>query len=249
MSSSSFTCTFDAPDADVIVRAPLQQGSKEFKDFHVHKAILSVASTLFRDTFSSSKPPQPAESDTTLPIVQITEPAGVSETFLRLIYPIEPPVIDSLQLVDHLLQLAEKYAATGVHAKLKRILVSPSFLKADPISVYAIARHANLDEEARLAISHTFETDLVQGVPPSKLRMVAVESHNRLLVECSLRRDKLLHAVDEVYRLRGNCPEGCCCAEQLKKEMRLQLSSKPFLNGELLESFSPLRRRRFFRAV
>jgi len=247
MSSSSFT--FDAPDADVIVRAPLQQGSKELKDFHVHQAILSAASTLFRDTSSFPQPPQPAESDTTLPIVQITESAEVFETFLRLIYPIEPPAIDSLQLVDHLFQLAEKYAATGVHARLKRILVSPSFLETDPISVYAIARHANLDEEARLAISHTLETDLVQGVHPSKLRMATIESHNRLLVERSLRRDELLHAVDEVYRLRGNCPGGCCCADQLKKEIRLQLSSKPFLNKELFESFSPLRRRRFFRAV
>ena len=43
---------FDDPDADVILRAPLQPGSDEFKDFHVHKLILSIASTTFRDTFS-----------------------------------------------------------------------------------------------------------------------------------------------------------------------------------------------------
>ena len=166
MSSSPYT--FDAPDADVIVRAPLQQGSEELKDFHVHKVILSVASTLFCDTFSIPQPPQPVESDATLPIVKITESAGVFETFLRLIYPIEPPTVNSLQVVD-LLQVAEKYTATGIHAKLRRFLVSSSFLKADPVLVYAIACRANLDKEARLAIPHTFGIDLVQDVPRDKL--------------------------------------------------------------------------------
>ena len=162
MSDSSYA--FDAPDADVIIRAPLQQGSKELKDFRVHKTILSVASTPFRDVFSIPQPPQPAESDTTLPIVQVAESAGDFEIFLRLIYPIEPPVINSLQLVDHL-RLAEKYMATGVHARLKQILFSPSFLRDDPVLVYAIACRANLNKEAIFAILRTLETDLVQGVP------------------------------------------------------------------------------------
>ena len=233
MSSSSYT--FDAPDADAIIQAPLQQGSKEFKDFHVHKVILSVASTLFCDMFSIPQPPQPVESDATLPTVKITESAGVFETFLRLIYPIEPPVIDSLQLVDHLLQLAEKYMATGVHTKLKRILMSPSFLEADPISVYAIACRANLDEEATLAIPHTFETDLVQDVPRDKLRMMTVESYHRLLAEHLLRRNQLLNAVDEVYKSRERWARACPCAKQLKLQICLQISNKPFLDREILE--------------
>ena len=233
MSSSPYT--FDAPDADVIVRAPLQQGSEELKDFHVHKVILSVASTLFCDMFSIPQPPQPVESDATLPTVKITESAGVFETFLRLIYPIEPPVIDSLQLVDHLLQLAGKYMATGVHTKLKRILMSPSFLEADPISVYAIACRANLDEEATLTIPHTFETDLVQDIPRDKLRMMTVESYHRLLVEHSLRRDRLVKVFYEVYKFQGGWHKLCFCAGWLEKEMRLQISNKPFIKRETLE--------------
>jgi len=233
MSDSSYT--FDAPDADVIVRAPLQQGSKELKDFHVHKAILSVASTLFRDTFSIPQPSQPIESDTTLPTVKIAESAEVFETFLRLIYPIEPPVIDSLQLVDHLLRLAEKYMATGVHAKLKRLLVSSSFLNADPVLVYAIACRANLDKEARLAIPHTFETDIVQDIPRDKLRMMTVESYHRLLVEHSLRRDRLVNTLYKVNELQGGWHRGCHCAGWLEKEMRLKISSKPFIERETLE--------------
>jgi len=115
---------FNAQDADAIFRAPLQLGSDQFKDFHIHKTILSVVSTLFHDMFSLPQPPQPATGCATLPIVPVMKPAEVFEVFLRLIYPIEPPTITSLQLVDNLFQLAEKYTANGVHAKLKQILVS-----------------------------------------------------------------------------------------------------------------------------
>lgn len=238
MSDSSYA--FDAPDADVIIRAFLQQGSKgpTVRDFHLHKVILSVASTLFHDMFSIPQPPQPAEGDAALPIIRVTECAGVFETFLRLIYPIEPPVIDSLQLVDHLFRLADKYMAKGVHAKLKPILVSPSFLKDDPVWVYAIACRANLNKEAKLAIPHTFETDLINGVSRNKLRMMTTESYHRLLVEHSLRRDRLVNAVDEVYRSQQRWPNNCRCAGgQLKKEIRIQISDKPFLSRKMLEGF------------
>ena len=168
------------------------------------------------------------------PIVQIAETAGDFETFLRLIYPIEPPVIESLQLVDLLLQLAEKYMATGVHVKLKQILLSPSFLKNDPILVYAIAYRMSLNKEARLAIPHTFETNLVREVLPDELRMMTGEAYHHLLVEHSLRRDKLANAVDEVCKSRGQFYL-CRCAKQLQKEIRLQVSREPFLNREMLE--------------
>jgi len=237
MSDSSYA--FDAPDADVIIRAPLQQGSKEptIKDFHVHKTILSVASPFFRDMFSIPQPPQPAGGDTALPIIPVKESAGVFETFLRLIYPIEPPVINSLQLVDHLLRLADKYIVEGVHTKLKSILMSPSFLRDDPILVYAIACRANLNKEARLAIPYTFQTDLIKDVSRNKLRMMTTLSYHRLLAEHSLRRDQLVNAVDEVYRSQTRRLDQCRCIGQLKKEIRVRISDKPFLSREMLEEY------------
>jgi len=234
MSDSPYA--FDAPDADVILRAPLQPGSEEFKAFHAHKAVLSVASTLFRGMFSIPQPPQPAEGDTTLPVIPVVEPAGVFETFLRLIYPIEPPVIDSLQLVDDLFRLAEKYMASGVHSRLKKLLLSPSFLKDDPILVYAVACRMNLDEEAKKAIPHTFRIDLVRDIPRNELRMMTVEAYHRLLMEHSLRRDQLIDIVDEVSRSRGLRINGKChCVVKLRREMRLKFSRSPSLDRETLD--------------
>ena len=124
---------FDAHDADVILQAPLQKGSDKFKDFHVHKAILSIASTVFHDMFTLPQPPESATGDVTLPSIQVVESAETFEVFLQLIYPIEPPIMTSMQLVDDLFRLTEKYMANGVHVKLKQILLSPSFLKDDPV--------------------------------------------------------------------------------------------------------------------
>ena len=92
MSDSPYT--FDSPDADIILRAPLRPDdpeSAQFQDFHTHKAILSTASTVFHDMFSVPQPRQSAEDDANLPVVHVVEPAEIFEIFLRLIYPIELP--------------------------------------------------------------------------------------------------------------------------------------------------------------
>ena len=188
------TYNFDAHDADVILRTPLQQGSDQSRDFHVHKNILSIASTFFHDMFSL---PQPITRDVALPVIPITESADVFEVFLRLIYPVEPPTITPLQLVDDLFQLAEKYMANSVHTKLRQILVaSPSFLKDDPIWVYALACRANLDAEAELAIPLTFKIDIIRDIPQTHLRMMTAETYNRLLIAHSARRAALISAVN-----------------------------------------------------
>ena len=118
---SALPYTFDAQDADVILRAPLRPGSDEFKDFRAHKAILSIASIFFRDMFSLPRSPHHTPEDTKgLNVVPISESAEVTETFLRLIYPVDPPLIEDLRLLDGLLQLADKYTVKIVTARLKK---------------------------------------------------------------------------------------------------------------------------------
>jgi len=187
--------TFDAPDADVILRAPIRPGSDEFKDFHVHKLILSLASIVFRDTFSIPQPPRHTLEDTTLDVVKVDEAAKVLETFLQLVYPVDPPLVDDLWLVDDLLQFADKYIANSVRMKLKTLLVSPSFLKADPIGVFAVACRSNLDEEAKLAISRTLSFDIVNRISEEHLNVMTTRTYHRLLKE-----HKSLQAQLDSYR-------------------------------------------------
>ena len=227
--------------ADVILRAPLQQGSTQFKDFHTHKSILSVASTLFHGMFSLPQPAQLATGDVTLPIVQVTESAEVFEVFLLLTYPVEPPAITSLQLVSELFQIAEKYVANGVHARLKQILVSsPLFLRDDPIGVYALACRANLDAEAGLAIPLTFKIDPVRDIPHTHLRMMTTETYNRLLTAHATRRDVLVSLIN-----RAKVPphEGCSCGSwfytRLGCNITLAIWERPFLDRRRLDSCLP----------
>ena len=224
---------FDDPDADVILRAPLQPGSDEFRDFHVYKNILSIASSVFRDILSIPQPLHLTSGDTTLDVVGVTDPANVLETFLQLIYPVDPPVIEDLRLVDDLFRLADKYAAKGVSAKLKKLLVSPSFLKDDPIGVFAVACRNNLEEEEGLAVSHTFLIDVVGEISDEHLESMTAKAYHRLLAKHALRQEQLVGAVDQGSR--GMQRGVCTCVRKLKQEIRLATSGRPFLDREILD--------------
>jgi len=233
------TYNFDGHDADVILRTPLQQGSDKSKDFRVHKVILSIASTLFHDMFSL---PQPTAGDATLPVVPVTESAEVFEIFLRFIYPVEPPTITSLQLVDDLFQLAEKYMANSVHAKLRQILMSsPAFLNDDPIWVYALACRTNLDTMAELAIPFTFKIDPIRDIPQTHLRMMTAETYNRLLMAHSARRPALISAVSRVDHMPypGECRCGGGFYTGLENSIKLAIWEQPFLDRQRLDSCLP----------
>ena len=239
MSAPSYN--FDAHDADVILRASLQSpGSDQSKDFRVHKAILSIASALFHDMFSLPQP-QPAMGEITLPVIPIAESPEIFETFLRLIYPLEPPAMTSLELVDELFRLAEKYVTDGVHAKVKQALVSPSFLKTDPIRVYAIACRTGLDGvEADMAIRHTFEIDLVGGIPGTHFQMMTAEAYNRLLSSHVARRAELISALNRVFFPSWN-HHRCSCGyhdwfyPRLFKDITLAIWETPFLDRRRLD--------------
>jgi hypothetical protein len=233
MSTPSYT--FDSPDADVILRAPLRLEDPEsikFKDFHAHKPTLSAASTVFRNMFSLP------QRDTNLSVVHVAEPAEVFETFLRLIYPIEPPIINSPQSVGHLFQLTSKYMADGVHAKLRQTLVSPSFLRNNPVWVYAVACRMKFDEETELAIRHTYQINLVQDIPLPLLRAMTTEMYNRLLRSHASRREGLITAYDKARSPPigfAQCSCGPRLYEELYREMRLAIWEKPVLDRRSLD--------------
>lgn len=231
------TCSyiFEGPDPDIILRAPLQPGSDEFKDFHVHKLILSVASITFRDTFSVPQPPRHTSDDSTLDIVQVTESADVLETFLQLIYPLDPPVIENLRLMDDLLRVAEKYATKGITTRLKPLLLSPSFLKHDPIGVFTIACRNNLDEEAEVALPHTFTMDVVSQISEECLHTMTAKTYHRLLTEHALHRKRLIGALDAAWRWSD--PETrCSCMARLEEKVHPRICGRPFLDRESLEN-------------
>ena len=239
MSSSPYT--FDSPDADVILRAPLDPDdpvSTEFKDFYAHKTILSTASPLFNDMFSLPQPPPPPGGHADLPVIPVMDPAEIFETFLRLIYPIEPPSITSLQTVDALSQLSMKYMADCVHSRLKHTLVSPFFLENDPIWVYVIACRMGLEEEAKLAIRHTYQFNILQSISLPILHAMTAEMYNHLLQAHADRRKELISVLKQTKTPSwgGGCHCGPWFFRRLADKINLALWEKPILDGPRLVS-------------
>ena len=189
--------------------------------------------------FSLPQPPRHTSEDTeSLDVVDVSDTANVLDTFLQLIYPVDPPAIEDLRLLDDLFRLADKYIAKSVTAKLRKLLVLPSFLKDDPIWVYAIAYHANFKEEAELAITHTFKIDLVGGIPRTHLQMMTAEMYNSLLVSHAARRAGLVSAL-----FQAKAPpavNGCSCGSlfypKLHKNIVLAIWESPFLDRQRLNS-------------
>ena len=136
--------------------------------------------------------------------------------------------------MDDLFRLADKYAAKGVGAKLKKLLVSPSFLERDPVGVFAIACRNHLHEEETLALLHTFSIDIVGDISGENIKAMTTGNYHRLLSIHASRRRQLIDAIDRVPPVERI--EWCSCVGKLKKEIRLVTSGRPFLDRELLDA-------------
>ncbi|KZT05033.1 uncharacterized protein LAESUDRAFT_656693, partial [Laetiporus sulphureus 93-53] len=79
---------FNKNSADVILR------TADEVDFHLHKAVLMLASSVFEDMFSILQPAVSAaelDFETDLPIVPVTETSKTLDALLRLCYPTADP--------------------------------------------------------------------------------------------------------------------------------------------------------------
>lgn len=156
---------FNHESADVILRAT------DDVDFRVHKGILAIASPFFSDMFAlgqgaSDRPlttkVQPEEQEGNLQVVpMLEENSEVLDKLLRLCYPVPAPDIKALDELTPVLAAALKYQLEHAAERLKSDLVSPRFMRDEPLRVFAIARRYNLDKETTAAIPHV----LRQGLP------------------------------------------------------------------------------------
>ena len=184
----SFNSAHDT-DTDVILLTTAQDGS--VAEFHVHKSILSEASSFFETMFSL---PQ-LRQDTNKPVIPIPEPAHILKRVLQDVYRIPTQPVSNLDELTALLTVATKYDLTPVVESLRALLVSPEFLSADPLHVYSIACRFDLNQEAALASKWTLNVDFLDdddddqshtwhnpSPPRHYLRYISAYDYHRLLV-------------------------------------------------------------------
>ena len=123
---------FDAPDADIILRA---LGPPE-RDFRVHKFLLSLASPVFKHMFSLPRPTSDNSGESTVAeveIVEVTDPAEALDIVLRMIYPsfTSPSLgkdFDFDTLVECLV-IADKYEIRKIKLQLCDALVQVGYTR------------------------------------------------------------------------------------------------------------------------
>ncbi|KAI9441871.1 hypothetical protein H4582DRAFT_1421708 [Lactarius indigo] len=150
----------DMPDASIIVR------SSDQATFRVHKSVLAMSSPFFKDLLSLPQPPDDELVDG-LPVIQLSEDAGLLNSLISLLYPIPHVVPSSYEKVFALLAACQKYDMESVQSHIRLEIKHGTFpapAKAEGFSACAIAGSLGLDPEledaARLTLGSpmTFES-------------------------------------------------------------------------------------------
>jgi len=148
------------------------------------------------------------------------EPAHILKRVLEYVYRVPTLRVSNLDELTALLAIATKYDLTLVIESLRAMLVSPEFLSADPLHVYAIACRFDLDQEAALASKWTLNIDFLDdevdddqpdahkpSVPRHYLRYIPAYDYHRLLVFHRRRvraADALLQVPDNIKCIHCN---------------------------------------------
>jgi len=185
MSSYQFT----ADDADIVLRATRCDVPREFR---VHKIILSIASPVFKDMFDIPQPASPTiPVGAATPVIDVDDSPDDLENFLRMVYPFGPPAMPTLDAISRTLVILDKYQVQGASLRpIRSLLVSPEFLKSNPIRVYSLACGSKFKEEAELAALYTTSVDVLTSACEEDIRRMTGMEYHRILTLGQERRSR-----------------------------------------------------------
>jgi hypothetical protein len=157
---------FSFEDADICIV------SKDKVNFPMPSILLRRSSSLFRTTLSLPQPQdlEGAEgrsglhnpggaSATSIPRMHLDEESPILELALRLISFKEMPPLRSIDVIEELLQVLDKYDIPSASYVVRNILVQERLLSASALRVYIIACRYGWEEEKKLAASSTLKGD------------------------------------------------------------------------------------------
>ena len=180
---------FNWPDGDVILRAT--HGASDSRDFRVHKLFLSFSSPVFRDMFKIPQPSSPSSVPSEgVDVVDVTDPPRALDLVLRFVYPTADVVVtQDLTILSEALAIADKYDIGVARSRLR-----PSFMEfavTEPLRAYAIACRLGLEDEKKVASSHTTSIHLpgLAELPEEFESISATEYHRLILLHSKYRRE------------------------------------------------------------
>jgi len=196
--------TFNWPDGDVLLRAT---HGTESRDFRVHKAFLSFSSPVFKDMFRLPQPSSATSKD--IDVIDVTDPPRAWELVLRFVYPsLTSPVIDNLTTLSEALAAADKYDIEVARSRLRTSF--KEFAVVEPLRVYAIACRLGLEDEMKVASSHTTSIHLpgLTELPDEFKLIPATEYHRLILLHSRFRKEVEEIAHSAARKTRPKVPRG-----------------------------------------
>ncbi|EIN08239.1 hypothetical protein PUNSTDRAFT_134630 [Punctularia strigosozonata HHB-11173 SS5] len=194
---SDYGSPFDFADADLVLR------SSDGKNFHVHRIVLGLASTVIRDfPFELSRLPEDTHDGK--PVFPLSSESSTAVAhFLQLVYPLPPPTFATLAEAHAVLEFGRKYGAEQVLRRVSDTLLAGPLLATQPHGVYALACGYEMagpliERAARNAASRP----LMQEKEPAVLGCISGHELFRLLEYRSACADAALQVLDET-RLRS----------------------------------------------
>ncbi|KAJ7288566.1 hypothetical protein C8J57DRAFT_1280745 [Mycena rebaudengoi] len=180
--NASAGAPFDDPEtADLVLQ------TSDGVNFFVYKLILSLVSPIFKDMFALPQPepdPNATVADVAHPVVPVAEDSETLERILSWCDPRASPLIGSVEDIQVLLRVADKYCMEKVTKRVGEMLAYglPSLcpLGADSVRFYAIAIRYRLDGLAQKAAKCSLEAkweDLVTGDVPEYAHIPALALH------------------------------------------------------------------------
>lgn len=189
---------------DCIIRTP------DGTEFKVVKAILYLGSTVFRDMFDIPQVGHESKDEANIPFIPVEEDPETIQALLRLLYPIEPPPINSLSLARKLVTACDKYFVNTakVQLHLKGILSDRQSMKENPVACYSLSWKLGMEEEAIAASRYTHSVDLSDNAAAKEIVYQSgnIEALTKLW-DLKFRREKIL---DEILALAEDNKDMAC---------------------------------------
>ena len=149
----------DIPDANIIVR------SSDQVNFRVHKSVLAMSSSFFKDRLSLPQPPD-GELIDGIPVIQLSEDAGLLNSLISLLYPIAPFIPGSYETAFALLSACKKYNMASIQSYIRVEIKRGAFpapAGAEAFRAYAIASSMGLIPEMESAARLTLGRPMTFG--------------------------------------------------------------------------------------
>ena len=176
------------------------------RDFRVHRAALSLTSSMFRDMFGIPQPSS-ANSDCVC-ILDMPDSPGGLELILRSIYPSPSPVVTDLTPLSEALALADKYDIEVAVSQLRPSLME--FAQSEPLRVYAIATRWGFQDERRQALSYARSSHLPNITElPREFDFIPPAAYNHLVgIQAEYRKEieGIAHSLRGLYTRTGGFP-------------------------------------------